>query len=47
MSIVVAIVGLILLGAWIDQLWSQRTRKRSKQPVQWWKDPEDGPEGDY
>lgn len=46
MSIVVAIVGLMLLGAWIDQILTVRARKRrERHRIQWWKDPDD--EGDY
>lgn len=45
MSIVVGIIGLLLIGAWIDQLWTQRARKRHKRTEQWWTDPDD--EGDY
>lgn len=47
MSWVIATIGLILLGAWLDQILTLRARKRNKQPVKWWKDPDDGPEGDY
>ena len=61
MSIVVAIIGLILIGAWIEQELVLRARKRRERardhclrelehitgPQKWWKDPDDGPEGDY
>lgn len=43
MSWVVGIIGLLLIGAWIDQIWTQRAHK--KKHIQWWKDPDD--EGDY
>lgn len=50
MSMVVGIIGLILLAAWIEQvitLWARKRRKPDRAIAKWWKDPDDGPEGDY
>lgn len=50
MKLVIAIVGLILTAAWIEQVLTIRSRKRRERDrahAKWWKEPDDGSEGDY
>lgn len=51
MKLVIAIVGLILTAAWIEQaltLRARRKRRENRVVAQWWKEPpHDGPEEDH
>lgn len=51
MSWVVGIIGLLLIGAWIEQTlmrrWRARRWMRLRNELDKWCDYDDGPEGDY